>query len=162
MCLSTLGRIGTSRLLSSQTKSISWSTIRTLSNEGSTSRHRTAVYYSTSVIFIIGGLSYAAVPLYRIFCQVRVIHRLVSFVQSVNAKSLKTVMTLKSQKFQSSGNAIRFRAECFPFQSTGSGGQAAFFRPAAEDIGDKVERMEAVKHRFITVNFQADVASGMR
>ncbi|XP_022670440.1 cytochrome c oxidase assembly protein COX11, mitochondrial-like [Varroa destructor] len=31
-------------------------------------RNRTTIYYTSSVIFLVSGLSYAAVPLYRIFC----------------------------------------------------------------------------------------------
>lgn len=34
-------------------------------------RNRSIAYYSTAAVILTGGLTYAAVPLYRLFCQVQ-------------------------------------------------------------------------------------------
>lgn len=41
------------------------------SGGGYNKRLRSTLYYVTAMGVLVGGLSYAAVPLYRIFCQVR-------------------------------------------------------------------------------------------
>ncbi|XP_077527417.1 cytochrome c oxidase copper chaperone COX11 [Haemaphysalis longicornis] len=80
---------------------------------GATSRehkNRTVLMYVTSMAVLVGGLSYAAVPLYRMYCQ-----------------------------------------------STGRGGQAF-----ATEAGEKIEKMDKVRHRQIRVTFSADTGSGLR
>lgn len=69
MCFSALGRISIQCLANCQTKPINAIFLRTISNNQSSFRNRSVVYYTTSVVFLVGGLSYAAVPLYRIYCQ---------------------------------------------------------------------------------------------
>lgn len=71
---------------------------------------KSTLYYVTAAGVLAGGLSYAAVPLYRMFCQ-----------------------------------------------AYSYGGTTA----AGHDIG-KVETMSALKHRPITIKFNADIASSMR
>ncbi|XP_003738904.1 cytochrome c oxidase assembly protein COX11, mitochondrial [Galendromus occidentalis] len=115
MCLRALGRLSTQCLLKHPKVLITKRISRTISDKRAVIGNRTAVYYTTSLVLVVGGLSYAAVPLYRIYCQ-----------------------------------------------AAGTGGQAAFLGPSTEDAGSKVETMTAVKHRTITVSFQADTASGMR
>lgn len=72
-------------------------------------RNWTALFYITGGTIIVGGLSYAAVPLYRMYCQ-----------------------------------------------STGKGGRAVIAAAA-----EKIEQMEKVQHRQISVHFNADISSGM-
>lgn len=89
-------------------------------------------YYSMAVVILCGGLSFAAVPLYRLFCQVicAIIYYLWFFAQ---------------RKFD------------LNLQATGYGGTVNENHDAK-----KVENMKRVGNRIIKIQFNADTAASMR
>lgn len=106
----------------------------TNSNEEQKKRIRSTVYYMSSLGVLTVGLSYAAVPLYKMFCQVR------AFIKN------NLCIKINSKKW----NFLIPKA--FSYGGT-----------LSHNVDDyKVETMKPVRDREIKVHFTADTSSSMQ
>lgn len=99
-----------------------------------TMRRRSIAYYSISAVVFCVGLTYAAVPLYRLFCQVSVDKRKHSF-------------QARKHSHQTS----------IPFQSTGYGGTIDTTHDPT-----RVKHMRRIEDTVLKIRFNADIGSSMR
>ena len=93
--------------------------------------------YITAVAIVVLGMSYAAVPLYRLFCQV-----------------LYVMCCAVQWPIEYTNSSIIL---CFSFQATGYGGTVYVVTDT-----EKVEAMKPVKERELTIKFNADTSPKLR
>lgn len=103
--------------------------------EAERKRIRTITYYCASAVILTTGLTYAAVPLYRLFCQVIANH---------------------CERQCSIGFQLICSSSIISFQSTGYGGTIA------QHTGDKVQSMKKINNRSLKIRFLADKGAAMQ
>ena len=103
-------------------------------------RHKTVLYYLCAVAVLVAGASYAAVPLYRIFCQVSPSTPRAAFVQRVRVFIIQVIVVY-----------LEFR------QSYSYGGTVATHSPDKD-----ISKMKKVKNRELTIKFNADKSSSLQ
>lgn len=123
-------------------------------------RNRSGMLYATALVILVVGFSYAAVPLYTVFCQVTSPYMFLTspFSICINVFYIKDCFTF--QYALESFILVLFHKPFILFivtQATGLGGQIT----QGHNI-DLVEDMVPVRGRPISIRFNADTAASMQ